>query len=149
MKPVTLVHAVLGLGLALFTGSASAQSAEEFDGYVVHFHSLTTDTLSPDIASAYNIRRSRTRAMLNVSVLEKQDDAPHKPVEAAVDATATNLNGQLRNLQVRPIQEGDAVYYIAEFRVSHEETLDFEIEVTPEGSNQSHTVNFRRQFFTR
>ena len=42
--------------------------------HVVHFSALGTDQLPPEIARAYNIVRSKNRAMLNVSVLQAADN---------------------------------------------------------------------------
>ncbi|MDH3984002.1 MAG: DUF4426 domain-containing protein, partial [Gammaproteobacteria bacterium] len=54
---------------------AGATSADIGD-YVVHFNAQSTDQLSPDVARAYNIVRSKNRAMLNVSIIRKSDKAP-------------------------------------------------------------------------
>lgn len=124
------------------------ETMRDFGDHVVHFRALTTEQLSPEIARAHNITRSRNRAMLNVSVIEKEELGPGKPVRARVDASARNLTGQLKNLRVREVTEDDAIYYIGEVAVSNRETLTFEIEVTPEGLDEAYSVRFRQQFYT-
>ena len=126
---------------------AEATSADIGD-YVVHFSAQTTDQLPPDVARAYNIVRSKSRAMLNVSVIRKSDSLP---VAATVLVKATNLTGQLKNVTMRKIEEpGDtaAVYYIGETSVANRETLLFDISVKPEGQSAVSEVRFKRQFYT-
>ena len=59
-----------------------------------------------------------------------------------------NLTGQLKNVTMRQIDEGDAIYYIGEVAIANRETLVFDISVTPEGSQIVSDVRFKRQFYT-
>ena len=113
--------------------------------HVVHFSALSTDQLPPEIASAYNIVRSKNRAMLNVSVLRESDSVP---VPATVTVKTVNLTGQLKNVTMRRIDEQEAIYYIGVTPIANRETLRFEISVTPEGVERASEVVFSRQFFT-
>ena len=123
---------------------AGASDAEIGD-HVVHFSAQSTDQLPPEVARAYNIVRSKNRAMLNVSVLQASDGSA---VVADVSVKTVNLTGQLKNVTMRQIDEGDAIYYIGEVAIANRETLVFDISVTPDGSNQVSDVRFKRQFFT-
>jgi hypothetical protein len=126
---------------------AGATSTDIGD-YVVHFSAQSTDQLPPDIARAYNILRSKNRAMLNVSVIRKSDNTS---VAAVVEVRATNLTGQLKNVSMRKIEEpGEkaAIYYIGETPVANRETLIFDIKVTPEGNKFPSEVRFKREFYT-
>ena len=133
-------------------GEASAPPAQAADAthkdigeHTVHFSALATDQLSAEIANAYNIVRSKNRAMLNVSVLGREDG---KAVPADVVVRTSNLTGQAKTVTMRRIDEGDAIYYIGITPVANRETLIFEISVTPEGGTKSHDVRFQRQFYT-
>lgn len=123
---------------------AGATNADIGD-HVVHFSAQSTDQLPPEVAKAYNIVRSKNRAMLNVSVLREADNAP---VTAAVTVKTVNLTGQLKNVTMRQINEQDAIYYIGEVPVANRETLIFDISVVPEGEDTVSDVRFKRQFFT-
>ena len=125
---------------------AAATSADIGD-YVVHFNAQSTNQLPPEVARAYNIVRSKNRAMLNVSIIRKSDNTP---VVAAVTVKATNLTGQLKNVTMRKIEEpGDsaAIYYVGDTAVANLETLIFDIGVTPEGEDELSEVRFTRQFY--
>lgn len=113
--------------------------------HVVHFSAQSTDQLPPEVARAYSIVRSKNRAMLNVSVLE---DGTDKAVTAEVTVKTVNLTGQLKNVTMRKIEEGDAIYYIGETPVANQETLIFDITVRPEGVEEASDVRFKRQFYT-
>jgi hypothetical protein len=124
-----------------------SETFREFGNYEVHFNALRTDTLQPDIARSYGIQRSTNRVMLNVTLLHKEaDKAPRKPVNATVQVDAYNLNGQLKNLEMRRVAEGEAIYYIGETSISGSEILVFDIKVTPEGDTQPLEVKLKREF---
>jgi len=126
---------------------AAATSADIGD-FVVHFSAQSTDQLPPEVARAYNIVRSKNRAMLNVSIIRKSDNAP---VAGEVSVKTANLTGQLKSVTMRKIEEpGEvvAIYYIGETPVANLETLVFDIKVTPDGADSSSDVRFKRQFYT-
>ena len=130
------------------TAQPAEATSSDIGDYIVHFSAQTTDQLTPDVAGAYNIVRSKSRAMLNVSVVRKSDG---QSVPATVSVKTSNLTGQLKNVTMRKIEEpGDtvAVYYIGETPVANRETLLFDISVKPEGQNTVSEVRFKRQFYT-
>jgi hypothetical protein len=125
----------------------SDQTFKEEGDYEVHFNALRTDTLTQDVARAYGIQRSTNRVMLNVTILHKEaPNAPRKPVEGQVEVDAYNLNGQLKNLEMRRVSEGEAIYYIGEVSISGTEILVFDITVTPSGQTTPIEVKFKREF---
>ena len=127
------------------TAEPAGESMKDIGDHAVHFNAQLTDELSPDIARAYNIVRSKNRAMLTVSVVRDADNAS---VPAKVTVKTVNLTGQLKNVAMRPIEEQDAIYYIGETAVANRETLIFDISVTPEGAAGSSEVRFKREFYT-
>jgi hypothetical protein len=130
---------------------SATESFRVFGDYELHFNALTTDQLNEVMATEHGIVRSRNRILLNVSVLEAQEIGVPMAVPAAVRASARNLTGQLRNLPVREVRDGEAIYYIAEAPIANAETLIFTIEATPESETESEaealTVSFQKQFF--
>ncbi len=129
---------------------AGATSADIGD-YVVHFSAQSTDQLPPEIARAYNIVRSKNRAMLNVSILRASDGIA---VPGDVTVQTFNLTAQLKNVTLRRIDEPGvqdapgAIYYVGVTPVANRETLKFYISVTPEGVEKASEVLFIRQFYT-
>jgi len=141
-----LAAAALSLALSAFLPTASAERFQDFGDYVVHYNALTTDFLTPQVARAYGIRRSRSRALLTVSVMRRGLAGATMPVAARVRAQAVNLSGQLRRIPMREVREENAIYYLGEFRLSGSETLDFTLEVRPEGADRPLAVRFRQRF---
>ena len=131
------------------TGAPPSQpdeaSSVSAGGHTVHFSAQSTDQLPPQVARQYNIVRSKNRAMLNVSVIRDSDATP---VTADVTVKTVNLTGQLKTVNMRKIEEQEAIYYIGELPVANSETLVFDIVVTPDGESDSIEVRFKRQFYT-
>lgn len=123
----------------------AGSSSADIGDHVVHFSAQSTDQLPPEVARAYNIVRSKNRAMLNVSVIREADSTA---VTANVTVKTVNLTGQLKNVTMRQIDEQEAIYYIGEVAVANRETLIFDISVTPDGASSPSEVRFKRQFFT-
>jgi len=123
------------------------ETFKDFGNYEVHFNALRTDELTADIARTYGIQRSSNRVMLNVTVLRKEaEHAPRKPIDANVAVDAYNLNGQLKDLQMRRVSEGEAIYYIGEVSIAGSEILVFDINVTPSGEANAFNVKLKREF---
>jgi hypothetical protein len=123
------------------------QTFKEQGDYEVHFNALRTDLLTQDVARAYGITRSNNRVLLNVAILKKEaPNTPRKPVEGNVQVDAYNLNGQLKNLAMRRVSEGDAIYYIGDVSISGTEILVFDIAVTPAGESTPIEAKFKREF---
>jgi hypothetical protein len=125
-------------------------SFKEFGKYVLHFNGISTDLLEPGIAQKYGIIRSKSRALLTVSIIRMDQDESvvGVSVPAEVNATANNLTGQLKNLTLRKIQEGESYYYIGDVAVANAETLVFNVSATPMNETDPLSVRFMRQFFT-
>ena len=126
---------------------SATESFRDFGDYTLHFNALTTDQLTERVAGEYDIIRSRNRVLLNVSILENQEVGLPTAVPGEVRASARNLTGQLRNLDVREIREEAAIYYIAETAIVNAESLIFTVEATPEGEAESFSVSFQKRFF--
>jgi len=128
---------------------AIAQQAQEFGDYVVHYNALSSSLLTPEVAKAYGIRRSDSRALINISVLKNTGEQTATAVKAVVSTSGRNLTGQTRNVEMREVDDGDgAIYYIGELSVRNMETFDFTAVVTPEGQSKPLNVKFRQQFYT-
>ena len=136
-------------GMLIYSVSSFAQQSQDFGDYVVHYNALNTNLIPPQVAQGYGIKRSSSRALLNVTVLRKVMNTPGTPVKAQVKAAGTNLTGQRRDIEIREISDQDeAVYYIGEFPVHNMESYQFTIEVTVDGESDPLMVKFRQQFYT-
>jgi hypothetical protein len=146
-KAAQLIPILLILSL-LPSWLAAHENFVDVGEYTIHYNAFTSDVLSPQIARRYGIVRSKSRGILNITVLKKVMGTPSQPVSAWVRATATNLEGQLRMLSMREIRARNAIHYIAQFSVAHEETLQFRVSVQPLGQRKSFTLEFSEKFYT-
>lgn len=145
----SLVRALLITVFALLLAlPVLADNATRAGGVVVHHNAVPTTSLTPDVARQYGITRSANRALVNISVRQGEPGAD-RAVQAQVKLVATNLNGQRQDLRAREVREGDAVYYLAEARITGNDTLVFELEVTPEGASAPIKASFRQEFFAQ
>ena len=124
-----------------------ADEAVKFGDYVIHYNALATDILLPEVARAYKIKRSKNRGMVNI-VVQKKNEKGTQGITAKVTGTASNLNAQLKHLNFNEIKDANVTYYIADFRVTNKEIMNFKVTVTPTGSTKSHTLKFQKEFYT-
>ena len=138
--------ALLALTL-IAPATALAERSQTFGDIEVHFNAISTDELTPDVAKSYKLDRSKNRGLVTVAVLKKNKLGVGQPVKAEVSASATNLSAQLSSLTMREVQEGNAIYYLGDFRVSPPDTMTFSIKVKPQGESKTHNIEFKQQYF--
>jgi hypothetical protein len=146
---IRLFTVVLVLGIFAIPVNLQAQQSLELGEYVVHYNALKTTLLPAQMAQAYGIQRSENHAMLNVTVLKKGEDGPDTPMEAKVIASAVNLSGQRRTIDMNKISDASgAVYYIGVLRVYNMEQLNFLLNVEIEGHEEPAAIEFSQKFYT-
>ena len=129
------------------TARPAEDTHRDFGNFEVHYNAVRTDQITPDVARAYGIERSGNRVLLNVSMLAKSPDGRTTPTDGAVQATAYNLNGQLKSLEMRRVQEATSVYFIGEVGISGNEILVFDIDARPRDGSGPYSIKFKREFF--
>jgi hypothetical protein len=128
------------------TALPSEPTHQDFGEFELHYNAVRTDELSVAVARAYGIERSANRVLLNVSLLRKGSDGRLTPVDGTVTASAYNLNGQLKNLEMRRITEGSSIYFIGEVGISGTEIMVFDISAAPLDRPEKYAVQFKREF---
>ncbi|EFO44684.1 conserved hypothetical protein [Vibrio parahaemolyticus AQ4037] len=128
--------------LSLPTFAEQFKNMKDIEPQYVAFNSTF---LTPKVARSYDIKRNGYVAVVNISVLDSASLG--KPaVEAKVGGHAKNLIGQTQKLTFREIKEGEAIYYLAELPITHEETFTFDIDVKA-GNKGSGKLKFTQKFF--
>ena len=144
----TLIHTFTSLLISvLFSASVIAEQKIEDDNYIVHYSAINTTMLTPEVAKASGITRSRKRGMLNIAVQKKQKSGKIEGVLAQIDGKVSNLIGQQRTLDFNVITEGAAIYYLAEFFLDNGERLSFTVNVQPTPQYRGLKVSFDQTFF--
>jgi hypothetical protein len=136
------------LALAFFSLTSYAESSKEFGDYVIHYNAFRSDTIPPEVAKQYGLTRANNRVLINIAVLKKVMNTTGKPTKSTVTGSASNLTGQLKQLEFKEIDEGTAIYYLADTKISDGEFLKFDIKITPEGETRTASLTFDKRFFT-
>ena len=143
-----LFKALFILALSLTSLNGYAESSKEFGDYVVHYNAFRSDTISAEVAKQYNLTRANNRVLINIAILKKVMDTTGKPTSSEVTGHASNLTGQLKQLEFKEITEGNAIYYLAETKISDGEFLKFDVKILPEGETKAARLQFDKRFFT-
>ncbi|MDB6063445.1 MAG: hypothetical protein JWM78_3548 [Verrucomicrobiaceae bacterium] len=133
------------------TNPPEIETSKKFGNYTVFYNVFPSTDLQADIAARYNITRANDRVVLNVS-LRDSSNGDIRPQRAATTGTYSDLMSN-KPLEFREISELNAIYYIAELRVSNRELLRFDINVQPiadtekgEQTSPPLIVTFTRKF---
>ncbi|WP_059021991.1 DUF4426 domain-containing protein [Vibrio coralliirubri] len=136
---------ITALLTALFALPSSAGQFKNIKDVEVHYSAFNSTFLTSQVAKQYKLKRNGYSAILNISVLDKASLG--KPATTAkITGTAKNLVGNTRTLKFREIKEGDAIYYLAEFPVTHEENITFDIDVNA-GLKGTGPLRFTQKFY--
>lgn len=134
--------------LSLVSLNSYAENSKEFGDYVIHYNAFRSDTISPEVAKQYGLTRANNRVLINIAVLQKVMNTTGKPTSSKVTGHASNLTGQLKKLEFKEITEGNAIYYLANTKISDGEFLKFDIKIIPDGETRAARLRFDKRFFT-
>ncbi|MBK5413895.1 MULTISPECIES: DUF4426 domain-containing protein [unclassified Pseudomonas] len=113
---------------------------ETFGDVTVHYNTFNSTYLTPDIAKAAELIRSKSQGVINVSVIKDG-----KPLISQVSGTVKDLTSQSVPLSFKQVTEQGAVYYIAQYPVPQQEIRTFEIKV--QNGDKINTINFNQELF--
>ena len=125
-----------------YCGLAVAEQKRVLGNWEVHYIALNTTFLSPEIASANDISRSPNNILVNISVLDKTTKTAQ---HVQIRGTAKNLLGRTSILEFKKVEEGEAIYYLAQLPFSDEEHYRFNIELIQ--GNIEQTLKFEQKLY--
>lgn len=137
----------LALFLLLLCVETQAQLSERFGDYELHYSVVNTTFLEPAVAAQYGLARGSRRAIINLSLREHLADGSTVARKMALKGRSWDLTQSQVNFDFKEISEGPALYYIGEFKFINREWRFFEVNFSPEGSDESLTVEFKRQMY--
>jgi hypothetical protein len=138
-------HIIIALLFAIaVVTSAMAENMKTLGSLDVHYMAIGATFLTPEIAKAYGIERSRFNGLVNISVLDNSKKG--KPaIEVDISGTARNDLGQIKRLEFKLVKEGGAIYYLAQLNYTNEETFHFDIKLNDGQSEQQ--LMFKQKFY--
>jgi len=143
-----MLRNVLILVFFVLSSLANAENATIAGNYKIHHNAITTDFLSASVAKDYRIPRSTDRALLNIAITQTRDAEMDKPVGARLKVIRRNLLGYREELEMQEVREGNAVYYITDFAISHKDQWIFDIEALVDGQVYPLKAQYRETFIT-
>ena len=138
------ISVAIALSALVFSTVSAAENMKKLGNMNVHYMAMGATFLTPEIAKAYGIERSKYNALINISVLD--NSKPSTPAKSvAISGTAENITGQFKRLEFEEVKEGSAIYYLAQLNYRDKETVKFDITIS-DGS-ESHQLKFSKMFY--
>ena len=136
MRRIALLFIALCLSLP-----ALAERKQTFGDLDVHYITFNSSFLQPDIAAANGLVRSKTQGVVNISVLKAG-----KASSASVSGEVKAMVGRSQPQTFKQVNEGEAIYYLAQFTFSQREMLRLTINVRA-AHGAAHSFNFNQEVF--
>lgn len=134
-----IIALLLGLAISF---SAMAEQKKQLGNWDVHYIAFPAPLLTPEVALQYQLQRSKYNAVINISVLDKNNQQAQK---VALSGNAKDLQGRQRKLEFTQVVEGNAVYYLAQLPFYHEQRYSFTINIA--SGNESQLLKFDQTFY--
>lgn len=128
--------------LSIISLSAQAEIKKTLGPWDVHYIVFPSTFLTPEIAKANGLVRSKFNAVVNISVLDKETKEAQMP---SVEGTARNLIGTSKELKFKRVVDGDAVYYISPLAFRDRETYRFSISINDGGRTE--VLDFQQKMY--
>ncbi|MGC8120057.1 DUF4426 domain-containing protein [Marinobacter sp. VGCF2001] len=137
---------LLALGLLLVSAHSQA-GQKDFGDYQVRWSVLPSTFLTPEVARANNLQRSQGIGVVNISIMEEDEHGQPTPVSGQVEGQVSNDIQQVKFLAFRRIQEGNSVYFIAQYQYQSGDLMTFNVTARPSGGTQDLPVRFSHTLF--
>lgn len=129
---------LLAMCLAL---PAMAEQKQTYGQLDVHYSVFNSGFLQPEVAAAVGLVRSKSQGVVNVALLQAG-----KASTGQVSGEVKNLLGQITPLSFKQVNEGTAIYYLAQFPFEQQEMLRFTLDVKG-ADGVAHSFDFNQEFF--
>jgi len=148
MKNLLTASKTLFLAFGLMLVSITSQAGQkDFGEYQVHWSVLPSTFLAPEVAQANNLQRSRGIGIVNISIMTEDEHGQIQPVSGQVEGQVSNDIQQVNFLAFRRIQEGDAVYFIAQYQYQSGDLMTFNVTARPSGHQEDLPIRFSHTLF--
>ncbi|KZY41282.1 hypothetical protein A3732_18435, partial [Oleiphilus sp. HI0050] len=115
--------------------------------YEVHYIAFASTFLDEEVARQYQLVRSRSLGLVNISIIKVDKEGKRKAVGGSVQAEMINEIRQSQFLSFQQVIEGDAIYYLAQLQYREGDLLTFDVTVYPQGGTQPLKLRFTQNFY--
>ena len=140
----TLIFAIL-LATSPLTLAQAVAEPQRFGDLLVYRTLFNSSFLLPEVAANTGLERGPNIGVLNILVKRDTPDGP-VPVDALIEGSVKNIFEQVQPLNFIRIEEGEAVYFVANYTSTQREVLRFVVTVQAEEGAPVHTLNFQQEF---
>ncbi len=139
MRILTTFLLLAGVALSF---QASAEQKKTLGSWDVHYIAVNTTFLTPEVAKAFGIVRSKNSTLVNISILDKRTK---KAQSVEITGNARDLLGSQKQLEFKKVTEGEAIYYLATMSFEDQERYRFTIKMNQGNNNQ--TLKFEQKLY--
>ena len=148
LQRFSLLHIALFalLSTCLQASAEEMATSQTFDNYEIHYSVFNISFLTFEVVRAYGIVRSKSKALMNIAVLQKQADGTMKNIAAIVTGDQYDL---IRNtpLSFQEVREEQAIYYLSSFEIQNHATIYFTINVQPDPNKPAYVLKFNKVLY--
>ncbi len=145
-----LIQAIILLQIVMLPIKMAQANEQQVGEFTVHYNLFNSTMVTPEVATQYQLKRSKNIALLNISVVRNEPNAESDKVMGVVSnvfGQGRSLAGQHKGLSFKEIKEETAIYYIAAIPIFHGERLSFDLQVQPEKKGKLIPISFKQQVF--
>lgn len=144
-RGVIFLLSVASLTLVTQLASAQVEHVTNADPYSLRANAIRSEFIPDTVASEHKISAGPDRGLLNVVILRSVPDGEDATVQAEVIAYQRNLIGQRKTIEMRSVRVNDRITYLGDFDSDTSSNSIFVIEATPQGSEETMTLEFEDQ----
>lgn len=137
---------IAAVALILLSAPINAQEKEAGD-YVIYYNAFNSSFIQPNVAKSYNLPRSGTTGILNVSIHKKNDQHRPDAISVNIQGRAKNNLSQIEELAFREIKEEQAIYYLADFQFRNQEEIDLSFVIRIPGMQQPIELSLSQKLY--
>lgn len=141
------IQRMLMLLVLVLAASHTHGQSVRFGDHEVHYSVFPSTFLTPEVAAANNLQRSRNIGVVNIALFRRDDTGQIRTVQGNVEGQVLNEIRQSTFLAFRRIQEGDSVYFISQYQYRPGEVMTFQLTARPSGHDRDLPVRFSHTLF--
>ena len=123
------VFFLISSALIAFCSLICSAEIQQNGDYDIHYAVFPSRIIPPEVALAHNLVRADNKIIVNVSVKTGE-----QTTKAKLSGFVINLLEQVIELEFMEVNEGNAIYYLATHTSQAEDTLRFNLLITPPDS---------------
>jgi len=132
-----------------FTAASQSQDSSHQtvkSNWEIHHIAFPSTFIQANVAKAVGVNRRDTLGLINISILDLSV-TPKQPIKLVLSGYAQNLVGQRKTLSFKEVDEGNAVYYLAELPHANQETFNIYVTLTDPESGRVENIKFTQKMW--